>query len=163
MTRWLPSLFNSNPRVQPSLFAEMDRLFNTYANLLPRPLGEGVPFVAPQIDVKETDREVEICAELPGVEEKDIDVRLDGRILTVSGQKTVSRESKDAAWHVVERSSGSFMRSIQLDFEPKGEDIKAHFENGVLTVTVPKPAGAATGPVKVAITTSKEQTGSSAN
>jgi HSP20 family protein len=94
----------------------------------------------PRLDVSETDKELKIRAELPGVAEEDLSVELDGDLLTIRGEKKVEEEEKDERHHVVERAFGSFMRTIQLPFAPKPDQVQASFENGVLTIAVPKSA-----------------------
>jgi HSP20 family protein len=97
---------------------------------------------APAISVAETKNAFEVTAELPGVDEKDIKVSLDNNQLVISGEKKAesSREEKD--WHVEERSYGSFYRSMSLPFEPENGAVDAHFDRGVLHLTIKKPAKA---------------------
>lgn len=99
-------------------------------------LGAGVPAV----NVAETDKAIEITAELPGVEEKDIKVNLEGNQLTVSGEKKQESKRDEKDWRVEERSFGSFYRSMSLPFTPEDGAIEAHLDKGVLHVTVKKPA-----------------------
>src|SRR3954453_14765019 len=94
----------------------------------------------PRVDVSETDQELKIRAELPGVAENDLSIELEGDLLTIRGEKKVEEEEKDERHHVVERAFGSFMRTIQLPFAPKPDQMQAAFDNGVLTITVPKSA-----------------------
>jgi HSP20 family protein len=120
---------------------DMDRLFDDFfrGTGLARP-DEGQTMM-PRIDVSETDKAIEICAELPGVAEKDIEVQLNGDMLTIRGEKKSEREEggKDKSYHVVERSYGSFARSIQLPFNTDPNKVQASFDKGVLTITLPKP------------------------
>lgn len=93
-----------------------------------------------KLDVSESDKDIKVRAELPGVEGKDVEVMLADDLLTIKGEKRVEEERKDENHHVVERSYGSFARSLRL---PGGIDpakVSATFEKGVLTVTLPKPA-----------------------
>jgi HSP20 family protein len=99
-------------------------------------LGAGVPAV----NVAETDTAIEITAELPGVEEEDIRVSLQGNQLTVSGEKKQESKRDEKDWHIEERSFGSFYRSMSLPFTPEDGAIVAHLDKGVLHVTVKKPA-----------------------
>jgi HSP20 family protein len=94
------------------------------------------------MDVAEADNELRVCVDLPGVEEKDIDVTLDDDLLTIRGEKKSEQERGDKKenYHLVERSYGSFQRSLRLPFHANPDEVKAAFENGVLTVTVPKSA-----------------------
>ncbi len=123
-----------------SLRREMDRLFEGFS----RDYGWGAPAVAgigeaPRIDVSETDAEIKIEAELPGVDEKDLEIVLSNGQLTIKGEKKAEKEEKKKDYHLVERSWGSFARSIGLPFEADPGQVKASFAKGVLTVTVPKP------------------------
>jgi HSP20 family protein len=124
-----------------SLRRDMERLFDDFS----RDLGWGPPAIAgtsmaPRVDVSETESEIRIEAELPGVDEKDVEVVLtDGR-LTIKGEKKQEKEEKKKDFHLVERSYGSFARTIGLPFEADPGQVKASFTKGVLTVTVPKPA-----------------------
>ena len=83
---------------------------------------------------------MEVTAELPGVEEKDIKVSLDGNQLVISGEKKQETKKEEKDWHVEERSYGSFYRSMSLPFKPEDEAVQAHFEKGVLHLNVKKPA-----------------------
>ena len=99
--------------------------------------------MAPRIDVAETKDAIELTAELPGVEEKDVDLTLADGVLTIRGEKKTERNESDPAknWHVVERSYGSFSRSIALPFDPDPAKTEAKFEKGVLRVRLAKPPG----------------------
>ena len=94
------------------------------------------------MDVTETDKEIEITAELPGLEEKDVQVNLADNVLTIRGEKKAEKEEKDKNYRLVERSYGSFVRSLQLPDGVNANAIKASIDKGVLKVTVPKPAPA---------------------
>jgi HSP20 family protein len=123
-----------------SLRRDMERLFEDFS----RDFGWGAPALAgagmaPRVDVGETESEIKVEAELPGVDEKDVEVVLSQGRLTIKGEKKQEREEKKKDYHLVERSYGSFARSIALPFEADADQIKASFAKGVLTVTVPKP------------------------
>lgn len=113
--------------------------------------GNGV--TAPKIDVKETEKGIEITAELPGVDEKDIELELDDDVLTIKGEKKLEKEEKDekTGYHLMERSYGSFARSLRLPFAVKSEAVTAEFDKGVLKVTCPKPAEAVAAAKKIQI------------
>ena len=102
--------------------------------------------LAPRVDVAEDEKHVTLSAELPGVNEKDIDVSLVGNQLTIKGEKRSEHEDKkDIEGHVVhrvERSYGSFQRSITVPYEIDPDQVSAQFKDGVLKITLPKPAGA---------------------
>jgi HSP20 family protein len=122
-----------------SLRRDMERLFEDFS----RDFGWGPPAagggMAPRVDVSETDSEIKIEAELPGVDEKDVEVILSDGRLTIKGEKKQEKEEKKKDYHTVERSYGSFARSIALPYEADPGKIKATFAKGVLNVTVPKP------------------------
>jgi HSP20 family protein len=92
----------------------------------------------PQMDVSETDGELKICAELPGVSESDVDIRLEDDVLVIRGEKKFERKDEKENYHFVERSYGTFQRALRLPGPIEPERVQARFENGVLTVTVPK-------------------------
>ena len=124
-----------------SLRREMDRLFEEFSQDVGwRAPALGGAGAAPRIDVSETEGEIRIEAELPGVEEKDVEVVLSNGRLTIKGEKKQEKEEKKKDYHLVERSYGSFARSIGLPFEVDPGQIKASFAKGVLAITVPKPA-----------------------
>jgi HSP20 family protein len=95
---------------------------------------------APAINVAETKDAFEVSAELPGVDEKDIKVSLDDNQLVISGEKKAESKKQEKDWHIEERSYGSFYRSISLPFEPEDGAVDAHFDKGVLHLTIKKPA-----------------------
>jgi HSP20 family protein len=131
---------------------EMDRLFDdmTKSFSLARPaMGMGV--MAPRVDVKETDKAIEIEAELPGVTEKDIEVQLADGILTIRGEKKQEREEKEKGYYLMERSYGSFLRQIPLPVEVDEAKVEASFDKGVLKVVLPKSAKAEAKTKKIAI------------
>jgi len=97
----------------------------------------------PRVDVSEDEKEVRVTAELPGMELKDIDLSLDGQILTIRGEKHSEKQEKSRQMNRVERSYGSFRRDIALPGEVEADHAEAVFEKGVLTVVLQKPAGRA--------------------
>jgi HSP20 family protein len=103
---------------------------------------EGWDAFGPRVDVVETDKEIEISAELPGLDEKDIDVGLSQDALTISGVKRQEKEEKGQNYVHTERSYGSFRRSIPLPSEVDVNKVDAVYRNGVLTVTLPRAATA---------------------
>jgi HSP20 family protein len=122
-----------------SLHREMNRLFDDVfrGSSLPTS-GEHGNWMQPRIDVSETDKEVRICAELPGVSEKDIDVSLDDDVLTIRGEKKSERKEDKENYHVSERSYGTFQRAMRLPFAVNPDEVRADFSNGALTVTMPR-------------------------
>jgi len=127
-----------------SLQRGMNRLFeDVFRNAgLPATGAEGQQggLLMPQINVSETDTEIRITAELPGVAEKDVDITLDDDMLTIRGEKRMEQKEDKENYHFVERSFGSFMRSIRLPQSVNREQVRANVENGVLTIVLPKNA-----------------------
>lgn len=95
---------------------------------------------APQTDVVETAEEVRVMMELPGMRAEDIDVSLENNLLTISGEKHEGREegSEEERWHLSERRYGRFSRSFVLPRDVEQDSIEARFENGVLSLRIPK-------------------------
>jgi len=93
---------------------------------------------SPQIDIVDNEKEVKISVELPGLDEKDINVSLSRDTLTISGEKRQEKEDKGKNYYRMECSYGSFKRAIPIPCEVKTEDIEATFRNGVLSVVLPK-------------------------
>ncbi len=123
------------------LHREMNRLFDDVLRER-APAGEGgAATVAPRMNISETGQEIRIDAELPGVAEPDVQVDLVGDLLTIRGEKRSERE--DAQQHLTERSFGTFARTVRLPFAPRPEEVRATFEHGVLRITLPKSASAA--------------------
>jgi HSP20 family protein len=107
-----------------------------------RPVIGGWQGVTPTIDVAETDREMVVTAELPGLDQKDFEVTLAGDVLTIKGEKKAEQEQKDGDHYFMERRFGAFSRSVRLPFEVKDEKVDAKYDKGVLTIRVPKPVEA---------------------
>jgi HSP20 family protein len=122
------------------LHREVNRLFDDSFRSMREGGSEGVGgfTLNPKVDVCQTDDGWEITAELPGVDQEDIDLRLDGDMLTISGEKRDER--KDDKNRLVERSYGSFTRSFQLPFTPDAKQVTADCDRGVLTIKLPKAA-----------------------
>jgi HSP20 family protein len=134
-----------------SLQREMNRLFDDALRGLPAISGEGkVAALAPSMDVKETDKAIEVQTELPGVDQRDVDVTYANGVLTIKGEKKAEKEEKKTGYHLSERSYGSFYRSIQID-DVDSDKIAARFDKGVLTVTLPKLASAQASTRKIEI------------
>ena len=105
----------------------------------------------PRISVRETDGVIEIEAELPGVDEKDIDVELTDDVLTIKGEKRVERDEAHKDAYYQERTFGKFVRSITLPFEPDPKTVKTLFARGVLKITLPKSAGVKEHTVRIPV------------
>lgn len=101
--------------------------------------GQGGLMLAPHMDVSETDKEVQVQAELPGVSEKDIEVSLNEDVLTLRAEKKQESSQERGGIHLSERSYGIFQRSLRLPFPVNPDQVQAQFENGVLRITLPQP------------------------
>jgi HSP20 family protein len=123
-----------------SLQREIDRLFEDFSRGFPTIAGDGATALTPSMDVTETDKEIEITAELPGLEEKDVQINVADNILTIRGEKKAEKEQKDKNYRLVERSYGAFERTLELPEGVNADAIKANISKGLLKVTVPKPA-----------------------
>jgi HSP20 family protein len=126
-----------------TLHREMNRLFDDVLRGGPVAAGgqggsQGGMLLAPHMDVSETDTEVRIQAELPGVSENDIDVSLHEDVLTIRAEKKQERQEEREGVHFSERTFGTFQRSLRLPFQVNPDQVQARFENGVLSVTLPK-------------------------
>jgi HSP20 family protein len=121
---------------------DMNRLFDEFFQgfgLAPFPAtGEMWDAFTPRVDVVESDDELKVSAELPGIDEKDIDVSLSRDVLTISGEKKEKQEYRGEYYFRTERSYGSFQRSIPLPCNVDTGKVEAIFDNGVLTITLPK-------------------------
>lgn len=130
VSRFLTQFSGRSPPEDENTFLELPHELNQTPE---DESGGGGKFMStPRLDVFENDRIIEMSAELPGVAEDDIEVNLEGDILTIAGEKRDHREGKKV--HFTERSYGRFQRSIQLPFSPDPERIEASSENGVLTI-----------------------------
>ena len=123
---------------------EMNALFDDFFPEVDEPRSTlAPPAFWPKVDVKETDGEVHVTAELPGVDEKDVEVSLVGDLLTIKGEKKEEKEEKSEERYRWERTYGSFRRSVSLPCEVNSEKAAATFAKGVLTIVLPKVAAAA--------------------
>jgi HSP20 family protein len=147
-----PSFFGRDDNPFGTLLREVQKTFEDFSRRTPfARLNSDT--LSPKIDVAEGTDAIEVTAELPGVDEKDVDVTLANRMLTVRGEKKTERDEqdKDKNWHVVERSYGSFSREIPLAFDPDPAKVEAKFDNGVLRIRLPKPPEAASKQQKIEI------------
>ena len=157
---WAPGV-----QMWQSMHDEMERMFDRFTRSLSpasasRRLFDVAPFrhletsfgvAIPAVDVVETDKDFQIKAELPGLDESNVELTLSGDALTIKGEKTETSEEKGANYHLSERRYGSFQRSFYL---PEGTDrdkIAAKFDKGVLLVTLPKTAEAVKQQKKIPI------------
>jgi HSP20 family protein len=131
-----------------NLRREIDRLFEDFGRTPAFGFAGGT---SPRVNVSETDTALEIEAELPGLDEKDVEVVLRDDVLVIRGEKKAEREEKKKDYHVVERSFGQFSRAIPLPFAAEGSAVRAEFSKGVLKVTIAKPAGLKDKTVKIPV------------
>ncbi len=144
LIRWRPT------RDLLSIRDEVNRLFDNFFTGLPerrRGLLEGE--WAPSVDVAETDNEVVVTAELPGVEQDNVDITITDDVLTLKGEKKEEKEVKEKNYHRIERSYGSFQRSISLPAGVQADKAKATYKDGVLHITVPKAEEAKPKQIKI--------------
>lgn len=126
-----------------SLQREIEDVFENFTRGWPAFRSTGLATdLVPSTDVVENDKEIQITAELPGLEEKDVQINLADNVLTIKGEKKAEKEEKDKNYRLVERSYGSFSRSIELPENVDAAAIKASISKGILTVVIPKPAPA---------------------
>lgn len=129
LTRWEPA------REMLTLREAMDRLFD---DAFTRPFSMRDGWSAPAIDMYQTDDEIVVKASLPGIKADEVQINITGDVLTLKGEVKHEEESKDKAWHIREQRWGSFQRSVALPTNVVADKAKAEFENGILTVTLPK-------------------------
>lgn len=116
----------------------MDRLLDD-AFTRPLSMADGMRYrVAPSVDMFETENEVVIRAALPGMKADEVDINVTGDVLTLKGETSEQSESKDRSYHIREQRWGSFERSVALPTAIVADKARADFENGILTVTLPK-------------------------
>lgn len=126
---------------------EIDRVFDEVGRASWAPLfGAGA---AVSMDYAETKDGIELTAELPGLEDKDIKVTFADRMLTISGEKAVSKDEQDKNYRFVERSYGAFSRTVELPADVEGDKISASLANGVLKVSIPRAAKATPKQIEV--------------
>lgn len=119
-----------------SLFDDFFRGFDRFPSL---PFKEGkLADFSPKINVSENDEEIEVTAEVPGMDQNEVEVNLRNDMLTIKGEKKQEKEEKDKEYYHVERSYGSFYRSLQLPCEVEEDKVKASFKKGVLKINLPK-------------------------
>lgn len=103
----------------------------------------------PTVDIREGKKEITVQAEIPGVEAKDIDVSVDGRMLTIKGEKKQEKEEKDENYHRVERTYGYYNRTIELPAEVDASEVDATYKKGILKVVLKKTKESETKKIEV--------------
>ncbi len=131
-----PTLYRTNDAF--GLRREFDRWFDRYFSAETQPLQAWSPVV----DVSETDNEIRVRAELAGLDPADVNVTVQNGVLTISGEKKDQQEGAETSYHVYERRYGRFERSFTLPRAVIADDVRATFDNGLLTITLPKTAEA---------------------
>jgi HSP20 family protein len=133
LTRWDPN------RETMTLRDAMDRLFD---DAFTRPFSMmrngGSTWSSPAIDLYETNNDVVVKAALPGIKADEVQLNITGDILTIRGETKQEEETKDKAWHIREQRWGAFERSVMLPSGGIADKAKADFDNGILTITLPK-------------------------
>ena len=129
LIRWEPA------REMMSLRDAMDRLFD---DAFTRPLSLRDAWSVPAIDMFQTDDEIVVKAALPGIKADEVQINVTGEVLTLKGEVKQNQEMEEKAWHIREQRFGSFERSIALPTDVVADKAKADFENGILTITLPK-------------------------
>jgi HSP20 family protein len=130
---------------------QMDRIWDSFFEWRPRVRAEEEGEWLPALDLTETPSDIVVKAEVPGLDSKDVDISLSDRILTIKGEKKQEREQKEENYHLVERSYGSFARSIHLPADVNSEKISASYKNGVLKIVLPKSEQARKKEVKIKV------------
>ena len=145
IVRWDPA------RELDTLQGEMNRLFSSFFDTPTPGNGATVRRWIPAMDLVETEDHFVLKADLPGMTESDVNVELEGNVLTISGERKIEHEAKKDGYYRLERTSGTFSRALTL---PEGIDtdaVAATFDNGVLEVRIPKPAEAKPRRVQISV------------
>ncbi|MGQ9510267.1 MAG: Hsp20/alpha crystallin family protein [Thermodesulfobacteriota bacterium] len=129
---------------------EVDRLWDSFFEKRPARIEE-VSEWFPSLDVSETDSEYIIKVEVPGIDPKDINISLMNNILTIKGEKKQEKEEKEENYHLLERSYGSFTRSIRIPSQIQNDHINASYKNGVLKIILPKTEEAKKKEIKIKV------------
>lgn len=131
-------LETNETRSQNDLVNLLDNIFNDFYSFSIPSFQKIRGELSPRIDISETDSDYHIDTDLPGIDQKDIDIKLDNNILTIKGKSEDQSETKERNYYIKERYYGSFQRSISLPNNMNADDINAKFENGVLHIKIPK-------------------------
>ncbi|MGE5114168.1 MAG: Hsp20/alpha crystallin family protein [Acidobacteriaceae bacterium] len=142
ITRWDPF------REMTTLQDRMNRLFNDQFGAMTHDEALTGAFVPP-VDVYEDENSIQVRLEVPGIDEKDIDIRLENNLLTIRGERKFEKDEKEENFHRVERRYGSFTRSFTLPATVNTEDVQADYDKGVLKIRLAKRAEAKPKQIKV--------------
>ncbi len=143
LTRWEPA------RELANLQERMNRLFTGSFSPVTSEESLAMGSFVPPVDVYEDEHGIQLKMEVPGIDEKDIDVRLENNLLTVRGERKLESETKEENYHRIERSYGNFTRSFTLPNTVNPEEVKASYAKGVLTILLGKRAEARPKQIKV--------------
>lgn len=131
-----PQPYQGNPLL--SLHREVNRMFDDVFRDFGGTREEFSGVLAPRIDITEDEKETRITAELPGVKEEDVDLSVEGDIVTLRAEKRIERDENKERRHVSERAYGTFQRSLRLPYPVDADAVRAHFDHGVLTICLPR-------------------------
>jgi HSP20 family protein len=132
LSRWEPE------REMMTLREAMDRLFDEALTGTFSLSREGRSWSSPAIDMYQTDNEVVVKASLPGIKADEVQINIRSDVLTIKGETKQEEEKKDRSWHIREHRWGAFERSVRLPTGVNSDQAQADFENGILTITLPK-------------------------
>jgi HSP20 family protein len=149
LTRWDPY------REFSTLQDRMNRLFNASFNSEGRDESLTTSSFAPAVDVYEDEHDITLKIEVPGIDEKDIDVRIENNTLTVHGERKIEKEEKEENYRRIERQNGSFTRTFTLPNTVDSDSVSATYEKGVLKVKLAKKAEAKPKQIKVNVSGEK--------
>jgi HSP20 family protein len=143
--------------VSASMQDQMNRMNPLFREYSPEGPEEGLTTTgfAPPVDIYKDEHTITLKLEVPGIDEKDIDVRIEGNTLTVHGERTIEKEEKEENFRRVERQYGSFTRSFTLPGSVDPGQVNAHYDKGVLKITLAKKAEAKPKQIKVNVGSEK--------
>jgi HSP20 family protein len=153
LARWEPF------REFATLQDRMNRLFRESYNDAGRDDSLTTSNFAPAVDVYEDEHQVTLKIEVPGIDEKDIDVRVENNTLTVQGERKIDREEKEENYRRVERQYGSFTRTFTLPQTVDTDNVSASYDKGVLKISLPKKAEAKPKQIKVNVSSAQQGSG----
>ncbi|MBC7363251.1 MAG: Hsp20/alpha crystallin family protein [Candidatus Aminicenantes bacterium] len=140
-----------------------DRMNRLFEDLVTSPRFEDSELIqstwSPAVDIYETENELVLTAELPGIDEKDVEIKIEDNTLSIKGERKFEKETKEENYHRIERAYGSFFRSFSLPNYVDQEKISAEFENGLLKIHMPKKPEVKPRKVKILKPQSNEKSG----
>ena len=145
LTRWEPF------RDVATLQDRMNRLFHEQFANMGSEESLAVGSFVPAVDVYEDEHAIQLKFEVPGLDEKDIDIRLENNVLTVKGERKIEKETKEENYRRVERRYGTFTRSFTLPNTVSSENVQAGYDKGVLTIALPKKEAAKPKQIKIEV------------